>query len=163
MSTQKGILMSRDPSWITWHMAPGHLLDQCFSTCGSQWLWGGGVKWPIHRGHISDILPMYIMIHNSSKVSYGVATKWLYSCGSPQQEGVLWKGQSMRKVEDHCCRSPEVPQQGAPCPLSISCWYGECLPLSFPVACDKVPVCGKEWGMLHFYYDSPRGSETAAA
>lgn len=44
-------------------------LNQWFSTCGSQ---------PFHKGQMSDI---YIMAHNTSKISYYVATKIILCSG----------------------------------------------------------------------------------
>jgi hypothetical protein len=44
-------------------------LEQRFSNCGS--LPFGGVECPFQRGH-TDV---YIIIHNSPKISYEVATK----------------------------------------------------------------------------------------
>ena len=47
------------------------LYNSGFSTCGLQPLGGGVVKQPFHRGHLrpSKIKDIYIMIHNSSKIT----------------------------------------------------------------------------------------------
>ena len=60
-------------------------------------------EWPFHWGHLrpSENTEIYIMIHNSSKISYEVATSFMVGGGVPTTWGTVLKGCSIRKVENH--------------------------------------------------------------
>lgn len=76
-------------------------IDQWFSSCKSWPLWGGGVEWPFHRGHLwlFENTDVYITTHNSTKwvlwnrnkknVMVNVTTTWV----------TILKGHSIRKLE----------------------------------------------------------------
>ena len=53
---------------------------------------------------ISCISNIYIITHKSSKISYDVVTKITFMVGAQHNMRTGIKGQSMRKVENHCSK-----------------------------------------------------------
>jgi hypothetical protein len=68
-------------------------LNKQFSDCGSGPLWQTAISKNI-----------YITTHKSSKISYDVVTKITFMVGAHHNMRTGIKGQSMRKVENHCSK-----------------------------------------------------------
>ena len=69
-----------------------------------------GIKQPIHRSHLRSLenTDIYIMVHNSSKISYEIATKiilWLVLT-------ITWDSVldscSIKKVDKHCSKKSGI-------------------------------------------------------
>jgi hypothetical protein len=86
---------------------PFNIIEQCFHLWVAILLW---VQWPFHRGHISDIsciLDVYVMIHNSSKITV-MKLKHNFKVGVTTTWGAVLKGRILGRLRTSVTEDPRV-------------------------------------------------------